>query len=301
MTEFNRKEYSQLFYILQTNPRHLASLGLLLTKDAQTSKFLDSTIFSIFNAANGSKREEFLLLKFISETIEAVLNGYEKQNAVGSFLNTDFTGQLVSKQLQHLTTAPPTKKYFKDHLWKKAMKKMVSLKYSIDLDPVMLYRMKNPTSTDPVTFESAMKNKSVKKEIEKKRDQMIKALDILLDGLIATAEQLPYTVRYFIYTVDQVLKKIHKDVNQDDIDRVLGNLLFYRIISPVLVAPESLDLVKTLDTQVKLGLIFVSKIMTSLSNFKDLTDDRTAVLNDWAQKNFKNSESILQKYEISKK
>jgi len=62
------EHYSNLFYLLQTNPTYLAKLIFEMPQD-RTTKFMESVIYSLFNYGS-NVREEYLLAKLFKTALE---------------------------------------------------------------------------------------------------------------------------------------------------------------------------------------------------------------------------------------
>lgn len=62
-------------------------------------------------------------------------------------------------------------------------------------------------------------------------------------SIVSSAASLPYALRSICHELHVTLRERFPDEAEDDLIKVLGNLLYYRYMNPALVAPEAFDVV----------------------------------------------------------
>ncbi|XP_074060726.1 ras GTPase-activating-like protein IQGAP2 isoform X2 [Macrotis lagotis] len=238
--------YQQLFYLLQTNPTYLAKLIFQMPQNKST-KFMDSVIFTLYNYAS-NQREEYLLLKLFKTALEEEIKSKVDQvqeivtgnptviKMVVSF-NRGARGQNTLRQL----LAPVVKEIIDD-------KALV-----INTNPVDVYKswvnqlemQTGEASKLPydVTTEQALAHPEVKSKLEASVQNLRRVTDKVLDSIFSSLDQTPYGMRYIAKILKNSLHKKFPDATEDELLKIIGNLLYYRFMNPAIVAPDGFDII----------------------------------------------------------
>uniref|UniRef100_A0A452RPI8 IQ motif containing GTPase activating protein 2 n=1 Tax=Ursus americanus TaxID=9643 RepID=A0A452RPI8_URSAM len=240
--------YQQLFYLLQTNPLYLAKLIFQMPQNKST-KFMDTVIFTLYNYAS-NQREEYLLLKLFKTALEEEIKSKVDQvqdivtgnptviKMVVSF-NRGARGQNTLRQL----LAPVVKEILED----KAL--------TINTSPVEVYKAwVNQLETQTgeasklpydVTTEQALTYPEVKNKLEASIENLRRVTDKVLNSIISSLDLLLFP--FFSFVISKVLKNsIHEkfpDATEDELLKIVGNLLYYRYMNPAIVAPDGFDII----------------------------------------------------------
>ncbi|KAB0399538.1 hypothetical protein E2I00_000171, partial [Balaenoptera physalus] len=238
--------YQQLFYLLQTNPLYLAKLIFQMPQNKST-KFMDTVIFTLYNYAS-NQREEYLLLKLFKTALEEEIKSKVDQvqdivtgnptviKMVVSF-NRGARGQNTLRQL----LAPVVKEIIDD-------KSLI-----INTSPVEVYKawvnqletQTGEASNLPydVTTEQALTYPEVKSKLEASIENLRRVTDKVLNSIISSLDLLPYGLRYIAKVLKNSIREKFPDATEDELLKIVGNLLYYRYMNPAIVAPDGFDII----------------------------------------------------------
>ncbi|XP_008854219.1 ras GTPase-activating-like protein IQGAP2 [Nannospalax galili] len=238
--------YQQLFYLLQTNPLYLAKLIFQMPQNKST-KFMDTVIFTLYNYAS-NQREEYLLLKLFKTALEEEIKSKVDQvqdivtgnptviKMVVSF-NRGARGQNTLRQL----LAPVVKEIIEDR------------SLIINTNPVEVYKTwVNQLETQTgeasklpydVTTEQALTYPEVKNKLEASIENLRKVTDKVLSSIISSLDLLPYGLRYIAKVLKNSIHEKFPDATEDELLKIVGNLLYYRYMNPAIVAPDGFDII----------------------------------------------------------
>ncbi|XP_061906886.1 ras GTPase-activating-like protein IQGAP2 [Entelurus aequoreus] len=238
--------YQHLFYLLQTNPSYLAKLIFQMPQNRST-KFMDTVIFTLYNYAS-NQREEYLLLKLFKTALEEEIKSKVDQiqdivtgnptviKMVVSF-NRGARGHNTLRQL----LAPVVKDIIEDK------------SLGINTNPVDVYKSwvnQLETATGEasklpyeVTPEQAMSHEEVRNRLEASSLALRFATDKVLNSIVSSLDNIPYGMRYVAKVLKNCLHEKFPDASEDELLKVVGNLLYYRYMNPAIVAPDGFDII----------------------------------------------------------
>uniref|UniRef100_A0A3Q0T8C6 IQ motif containing GTPase activating protein 2 n=1 Tax=Amphilophus citrinellus TaxID=61819 RepID=A0A3Q0T8C6_AMPCI len=238
--------YQHLFYLLQTNPSYLAKLIFQMPQNKST-KFMDTVIFTLYNYAS-NQREEYLLLKLFKTALEEEINSKVDQiqdivtgnptviKMVVSF-NRGARGHNTLRQL----LAPVVKDIIEDK------------RLGINTNPVDVYKAwvnQLETATGEasklpyeVTPEQAMSHEEVRNRLQASSQALRSATDKVLNSIVSSLDNLPYGMRYIAKVLKNSLHERFPDASEDELLKIVGNLLYYRYMNPAIVAPDGFDII----------------------------------------------------------
>ncbi|XP_008334865.1 ras GTPase-activating-like protein IQGAP2 isoform X2 [Cynoglossus semilaevis] len=238
--------YQHLFYLLQTNPSYLAKLIFQMPQNKST-KFMDTVIFTLYNYAS-NQREEYLLLKLFKTSLEEEINSKVAQiqdivtgnptviKMVVSF-NRGARGHNTLRQL----LAPVVKDIIEDK------------DLGINTNPVDVYKAwvnQLETATGEasklpyeVTPQQAMSHEEVRDRLETSSRALRSATDKVLNSIVSSLDNIPYGMRYIAKVLKNSLHEKFPDASEDELLKIVGNLLYYRFMNPAIVAPDGFDII----------------------------------------------------------
>ncbi|NXY06732.1 IQGA2 protein, partial [Pteruthius melanotis] len=247
--------YQHLFYLLQyacnlfalwTNPTYLAKLIFQMPQNKST-KFMDTVIFTLYNYAS-NQREEYLLLKLFKTALEEEITSKVDQiqdivtgnptviKMVVSF-NRGARGQNTLRQL----LAPVVKEIMED-------KTLI-----INTSPVDVYKswvnqlemQTGEASKLPydVTTEQALTHAEVVNKLESSIQSLRAVTDKVLTSIFSSLNMMPYGMRYIAKVLKSSLHEKFPDATEDELLKIVGNLLYYRYMNPAIVAPDGFDII----------------------------------------------------------
>nr|XP_057926042.1 ras GTPase-activating-like protein IQGAP2 [Doryrhamphus excisus] len=238
--------YQHLFYLLQTNPSYLAKLIFQMPQNKST-KFMDTVIFTLYNYAS-NQREEYLLLKLFKTALEEEIKSKVDQiqdivtgnptviKMVVSF-NRGARGHNTLRQL----LAPVVR----DIIENKSL--------GINTNPVDVYKAwvnQLETATGEasklpyeVTPEQAMSHEEVRSRLESSSLALRSTTDKVLNSFVSSLDNIPYAMRYVAKVLKNCLHEKFPEASEDELLKVVGNLLYYRYMNPAIVAPDGFDII----------------------------------------------------------
>ncbi|KAM4708795.1 ras GTPase-activating-like protein IQGAP2 isoform 2-T2 [Discoglossus pictus] len=238
--------YQHLFYLLQTNPTYLAKLIFQMPQNKST-KFMDTVIFTLYNYAS-NQREEYLLLKLFETALQEEIKSKVDQiqdivtgnptviKMVVSF-NRGARGQNTLRQL----LAPVVKEIIED-------KNLI-----INTSPVEVYKAwvnQLETATGEasklpydVTTEQALSHTEVVNKLESSIQSLRAVTDKVLQSIFSSLDLIPYGMRYVAKVLKNSLHEKFPDATEDELLKIVGNLLYYRYMNPAIVAPDGFDII----------------------------------------------------------
>ncbi|KAM5257371.1 ras GTPase-activating-like protein IQGAP2 isoform 4-T4 [Hipposideros larvatus] len=238
--------YQQLFYLLQTNPLYLAKLIFQMPQNKST-KFMDTVIFTLYNYAS-NQREEYLLLKLFKTALEEEIKSKVDQvqdivtgnptviKMVVSF-NRGARGQNTLRQL----LAPVVREIIDD-------KSLIINTSPVDVYKAWVNQLETQTgeaSNLPydVTTEQALTYPEVKNKLEASNENLRRVTNKVLNSIISSLDLLPYGLRYIAKVLKNSIHEKFPDATEDELLKIVGNLLYYRYMNPAIVAPDGFDII----------------------------------------------------------
>lgn len=238
--------YQHLFYLLQTNPTYLAKLIFQMPQNKST-KFMDSVIFTLYNYAS-NQREEYLLLRLFKtalqeeikskvDMIQEIVTGNPTVIKMVVSFNRGARGQNALRQI----LSPVVKEILDDK------------SLNIKTDPVDIYKswvnqMESQTGEASklpydVTPEQAIAHEEVRNRLDASIKNMRTVTDKFLSAIISSVDKIPYAMRYISKVLKDTLHEKFPDAGEDDLLKIVGNLLYYRYMNPAIVAPDAFDII----------------------------------------------------------
>ncbi|KAF3686218.1 Ras GTPase-activating-like protein IQGAP1 p195 [Channa argus] len=273
--------YQYLFYLLQTNPTYLAKLIFQMPQNKST-KFMDSVIFTLYNYAS-NQREEYLLLRLFKTALQEEIKSKVDQmkeivtgnptviKMVVSF-HRGARGQNALRQI----LAPVVKEIMDDKT------------LNIKTDPVDIYKswvnqMETQTGEASklpydVTPEQAMSHEEVRTRLEASIKNMKTITDKFLSAIIVSVDKILYGMRFISKVLKDTLHEKFPDATEDELLKIVGNLLYYRYMNPAIVAPDAFDIIEMsaggqLTTEQRRNLGSVAKMLQHAASNKMFLGD----------------------------
>ncbi|XP_035904253.1 neurofibromin isoform X6 [Anopheles stephensi] len=151
------------------------------------------------------------------------------------------------------------------------------------LEPLIRPLLEEPTSSfevDPARIESS-------EDIENNRKNLIALTQKVFDAIVNSADRFPPQLRSMCHCLYQVLSKRFPNLLQNNIGAV-GTVIFLRFINPAIVSPQELGIVgKQVPTQIKRGLMLMSKILQNIANHVEFSKEQHMLcFNDFLRAHF---------------
>ncbi|XP_065813652.1 ras GTPase-activating-like protein IQGAP3 [Labrus bergylta] len=238
--------YQHLFYLLQTQPLYLAQLIFLMPQSRSTS-FMEMLVFSLFNYGS-DRREAYLLLHLFTEALR-----YEIRLKVEQPQDVVTGNPTVIKMLVNFYRHARGQNNLRDVLGPALQDVLTDRSVSIRTDPVDVYKTWiNQTETQTgtksslpydISPEDALSHPEVQRRIDIAIINLKNLTDRVLKAITSNLHKLPYGLRYTAKVLRDALRTKFPDASEDDLYKIVGNLVYYRFMNPAIVAPDGFDVV----------------------------------------------------------
>ncbi|NXD44907.1 IQGA3 protein, partial [Copsychus sechellarum] len=238
--------YQHLFYLLQTQPVYLARLIFQMPQNKST-KFMESVIFTLYNYAS-NPREAYLLLQLFKVALQEEIRS--KVDHVHDILtgNATVIRLVVSfyrsargqSALRHILAAP-------------VQQVLQDRSLSIHTDPVDIYKAWiNQTESQSghrsnlpyeVSPEQALSHPEVQRQLDISISNLLAITDKFVSAITSSVDKIPYGMRYMAKILRTSLAEKFPKAPAEEVDKIVGNLLYYRFMNPAVVAPDGFDIV----------------------------------------------------------
>ncbi|XP_064013819.1 ras GTPase-activating-like protein IQGAP1 isoform X1 [Pogoniulus pusillus] len=296
--------YQHLFYLLQTNPTYLAKLIFQMPQNKST-KFMDSVIFTLYNYAS-NQREEYLLLRLFQTALQEEIKSKVDQiheivtgnptviKMVVSF-NRGARGQNALRQI----LAPVVKEIIEDK------------SLNIKTDPVDIYKswvnqMESQTGEASklpydVTPEQALSHDEVRTRLDISIRNMRSVTDKFLSAIVSSLDKIPYGMRFIAKVLKDSLHEKFPDAGEDELLKIVGNLLYYRYMNPAIVAPDAFDIIDLsaggqLTTDQRRNLGSIAKMLQHAASNKMFMGDNAhlSIINEYLSQSYQKFRRFFQ-------
>ncbi|ORY22928.1 Rho GTPase activation protein, partial [Neocallimastix californiae] len=251
------KLYQNLFYLVQTNQKYLAKLMIRLNSIGSNQiKTIENTVMSLYGYAQNN-REEYLLLNLI-KYYTTVGYGAKEQQYLRDLLQPLIKSVINSEGLE-LESNPVA--IYKNFIRNEEYKTGVKPDKKYDVDP-----------------KEALADEETKKTYINHLQKLREITNKFLDAIIASLPNMPYSIRCIAMELSSHFMEKWPN-NQADVTKILGNLIYYRYINPVICAPEGFDIIESTINQIqRKNLAEIAKLLHNISVNKPFAMD-----NQWLQ------------------
>uniref|UniRef100_A0A8C4DM22 Ras GTPase-activating-like protein IQGAP3 n=1 Tax=Dicentrarchus labrax TaxID=13489 RepID=A0A8C4DM22_DICLA len=238
--------YQHLFYLLQTQPLYLAQLIFLMPQSRSTS-FMEMLVFSLFNYGS-DRREAFLLLQLFTEALR-----YEIRLKVEQPQDVVTGNPTIIKMLVNFYRNARGQNALRESLGPALQDVLLDRTLSIRTDPVDVYKTWiNQTETQTghksslpyeVSPAEALSHPEVQRRIDIAIINLKNLTDRVFKAITSNLHKLPYGLRYTAKVLRDALKAKFPEASEDELYKIVGNLVYYRYMNPAIVAPDGFDVV----------------------------------------------------------
>jgi len=281
----NLNTYSQLFYLLQVDPKYLAKL-LYLIKPEQMDNVLETVILTLFGD-NFSPREEYLLLELIHSAIYEDISAHKD---LSGFLENN---TVITKVIVTYCRREQGQEYLASILSDLIQETVnQSSQEIIEISPVRLHMLM--TGKNASSDEEALQNAEVKRKVQEHISKLLQLADNFLNRIVSTVEQLPYGLKWICKKISEISTAKFPGAKREAVQRVIGYFVYYRFINPAIITPENFGIVSDrLNYQTRQCFYQVAKVLQLLFNFaqfgkaayqkpiNDFIENKKAILNDY--------------------
>ncbi|CAM0140534.1 RasGAP protein [Umbelopsis sp. WA50703] len=264
------QQYGNLFFLLQSEPRHVASLCRLVNL-AEIDTLLQTVMFTLYGNQYES-REEHLLLTMFQNVLAAQFE-----------TTTEFTSLLrantpVSRMMTTYTRRGPGQSYLKTVLSNSINSLLEHKDLNLQVNPLKVYEeMVNqieeegrdlpPDMPRSVTSDAAASNPDVNAIIAPRLTMLMDVANRFLDTIIESLEQVPYGIRWICKQIRSLTKRKYPEATDIAICSLIGGFFFLRFLNPAIVTPQAYMLVDRLPGKhPRTTLTLIAKMLQNLAN-----------------------------------
>lgn len=290
--------YQHLFYLLQTNPTYFGKL-LFKISAGRTNNFMQSVILSVYNYAS-NQREEYLLLRLFKTALQE-----EIESKVDKVKEIATGNPLVIKMVVTFNRGAKGQSSLRHILAPQVQEVMKNKSLNINMSPVEIYRSwinQKETETGEATelpydvsTDQAMKHDEVRKRVEGSITQLRNVTESFMNAIVGSIEEIPYGLRYIAKCLKNLLKQKFPETEEDEVLKMVGNLIYYRYMNPAIVAPDGFDIIDVsagaagLNNDQRRNLGSIAKVLQFASTGKTFAGDleHLRAINNYLAKAYK--------------
>ncbi|KAJ2776496.1 RasGAP protein [Coemansia javaensis] len=261
--------YGNLFFLLQNEPRHIASLTRLVTL-SEIDTLLQTVMFTLYGNQYES-REEHLLLTMFQLVLAAQFETTQE------FSNLLRQNTPVSRMMNTYTSRGPGQVYLKNVISAEIARVIENRDLDLEINPLKVYEELRRDRADRgldvddfplgVSTEVAASNPIVRAEIRPRVEQLMRIANSFLDTIIAHRDSTPYGIRWICKQIRSLTKRRYPDAPESAVCSLIGGFFFLRYINPAIVTPQAHMLIESPPTQhPRRALTLVAKLLQNLNN-----------------------------------
>ncbi|OZJ06631.1 hypothetical protein BZG36_00295 [Bifiguratus adelaidae] len=264
------QQYGNLFFLLQSEPRHIASLCRLVTL-SEIDTLLQTVMFTLYGNQYES-REEHLLLTMFQNVLAAQ---FETATEFVMLLRANTP---VSRMMTTYTRRGPGQSYLKVVLSDKINQLIEHKELNLEINPLKVYeeickQAEEETGELPphlvrgISTDEATQNPQVRALIEPRVQKMTEIADAILNTILAHIEEVPYGIRWICKQIRSLTKRKYPDATDQAICSLIGGFFFLRFVNPAIVTPQAYMLVDGPPSKnPRRTLTLIAKILQNLAN-----------------------------------
>lgn len=262
--------YGNLFYLLQSEPRHIAALCRCVSM-GEIDSLLQTVMFTIYgNQYEG--REEHLLLTMFQSVLSAQ---FEHTPEYSSLLRANTP---VSRMMTTYTRRGPGQSYLKVVLAKQINNMIEHKDLNLEINPLKVYeqmiRMKEEKDGElpadlprSVSAEQAAANPEVQAIIEPRLTMLMEIANKFLETIIQNLDETPYGIRWICKQIRSLTRRKYPDAKDHVICTLIGGFFFLRFLNPAIVTPRSYMLIDSVPSEhPRRTLTLIAKMLQNLAN-----------------------------------
>ncbi|KAI9306641.1 Rho GTPase activation protein [Cunninghamella echinulata] len=264
------QQYGNLFFILQSEPRHIATLCRLVSL-AEIDTLLQTVMFTLYGNQYES-REEHLLLTMFQNVLAAQ---FETSTEFGSLLRANTP---VSRMMTTYTRRGPGQTYLKSLLAEKIQNLVDHKDLNLEINPLKVYeqmvaQIEQDSGTLPdnipksVTAEMAANNPDVQAIIQPRLKMLMEIAESFLTTILSSADSVPYGIRWICKQIRSLTKRKNPQASEFAVCSMIGGFFFLRFINPAIVTPRAYMLLDNPPGKYpRRTLTLIAKMLQNLAN-----------------------------------
>ncbi|GJJ08690.1 hypothetical protein Clacol_002909 [Clathrus columnatus] len=256
------QQYGNLFFLLQSEPRHIATLCRLVSL-TEIDTLLQTVMFTLYGNQYES-REEHLLLTMFQSVLSAQ---FETATEFGSLLRANTP---VSRMMTTYTRRGPGQSYLKSVLAERINSLIEHKDLNLEINPL---KIEEETGSLPLNLprgvppEEAAANPDVQAIIAPRLAMLMEIANSFLATIIDNMEIVPYGIRWICKQIRSLTRRKYPEATDYAICSLIGGFFFLRFINPAIVTPQAYMLVQDAPAKhPRRTLTLIAKMLQNLAN-----------------------------------
>ncbi|ORY02401.1 putative ras GTPase-activating protein sar1 [Basidiobolus meristosporus CBS 931.73] len=262
------QQYGGLFFLLQTEPRHVATLVRLVSL-GEIDTLLQTVMFTLYGNQYESREEHLLLSMFQS----VLANQFDSATEFGGLLRANTP---VSRMMNTYTRRGPGQSYLKTVLSDCISNVIKDRDRNLEINPLKVYEQIISDLEDKglpvnlprgVSAEEAQANPQVQAALEPRIQALIEIANMFLTTIIDSIDSVPYGIRWICKQIRSLTKRKYPDATDLSICSLIGGFFFLRFLNPAIVTPQAYMLIeKNPSKHPRRTLTLIAKLLQNLAN-----------------------------------
>lgn len=266
----NLNLYSNFFYLLQHEPRHVASLCRLVSL-SEIDTLLQTVMFTLYGNQY-EPREEHLLLTMFQSVLAAQ---FESTTEFGELLRANTP---VSRMMTTYTRRGPGQSYLKNVLAQRINALIEHKDLNLEVNPLQVYEQMiqqieedsgvlPPSLPRGVPTEVAASHPDVQAIIQPRLTMLQEIADTFLTTIKDSIEAVPYGIRWICKQIRSLTRRKYPEASDASICSLIGGFFFLRFVNPAILMPQAYMLVDGAPAKYpRRTLTLIAKMLQNLAN-----------------------------------
>ncbi|NXW38854.1 IQGA1 protein, partial [Phaetusa simplex] len=227
--------------------RRMGGVLIFQMPQNKSTKFMESVIFTLYNYAS-NPREAYLLLQLFKAALQEEIRS--KVDHVHDILTGNAT---VIRLVVSFYRNARGQNALRQILGGPVQEVLQDKTLSIRTNPVDIYKAWiNQTESQSgqksklpyeVSPEQALSHPEVQRRLDISVRNLLTMTDKFVSAITSSVDKIPYGMRYVAKILRTSLAEKFPKASVEEIDKIVGNLLYYRFMNPAVVAPDGFDIV----------------------------------------------------------
>ncbi|KAI7864833.1 Rho GTPase activation protein [Spinellus fusiger] len=269
LDERKMQHYGNLFFLLQCEPRHIATLCRLV-RLSEIDALLQTVMFTLYGNQYES-REEHLLLTMFQNVLAAQ---FETTSEFGSLLRANTP---VSRMMTTYTRRGPGQSYLRKVLSDKINHLIEQTDLNLQINPLKVHK-ELLISMDPlqaeaeglergIPVESMQSNPYLQSILQPRITKLIETAEMFLNTILDSLDKVPYGIRWICKQIRSLTRRRYPEASDHAITSMIGGFFFLRFVNPAIVTPQAYMLVEGVPSQhPRTVLTLIAKMLQNLAN-----------------------------------
>ncbi|PVU94809.1 hypothetical protein BB559_002918 [Furculomyces boomerangus] len=262
LNEIQLQKYGNLFFLLQSEPIHIATLSRLVNL-AEIDTLLQTVMFTLFGNQYESREENLLLTMF-----QLVLSAqFEMSTEFSSLLRANTP---VSRMMMTYTRRGPGQSYLKNVIAPEINRVVQNSSLDLEINPLKVHEEINKSKGNPIVnilTEQASADIQVIETVKPRVVELIKISNRFIDSIISNIDMVPYGIRWICKQIKSLTRRRYPKSTDKDVCSLIGGFFFLRFLNPAIVTPQAYMLIDADPTKnPRRTLTLVAKMLQNLAN-----------------------------------